>query len=340
MTKIQSLSELESVVGKQPKAVMMKSIDALDGHCERILRHSTFAILGYRERSGRARARVVGAQAGFAKMLDSNRLAFQAQIEDLAPEFGLSMMFHIPGVGETLRVNGRLDAEEDQIVLGVQEAFVHCAKAILRSDFWDARRREADPECRLAAVSQREAHDLLSTSPYLLLASWNAQGDADVSPKGDSSGFLRESDQGQLAVPDRPGNRRCDTFRNVIQEPRVALLAMVPGDFRVVELSGRGTLSRDPALLDRMKVQGKSPKIALLIEVQDLWVRTSEALRGADPWSAPPPELPDLVPMAQVLSEHIRKNKARGLSAKIMRAVASPKLVASSLRHDYKKRKY
>ncbi|MFY0533259.1 pyridoxamine 5'-phosphate oxidase family protein [Nannocystis pusilla] len=142
-------------------------------------------------------------------------------------------------------------------------------------------------------------------------------------------------------MPDRPGNRRTDTLHNVIEQPRVGLLALVPGDARVLEATGSATLTTEPSLLASMEVAGKTPKIGLLLEVHAARLTTSAAIAASGLWDrsrhAPRAALPD---MGRVFVEHVKRNKERGLAAAVIRKLASTRLMNAALAYDYDKNLY
>jgi PPOX class probable FMN-dependent enzyme len=108
----------------------------------------------------------------------------------------------------------------------------------------------------------------IAQSPFVLIASANADGEMDVSPKGDPAGFVKVLDEKTVAVPDRVGNRRLDTFRNVVQNPRVGLIFLVPGVTHTLRVSGTAIIVRDRALRESMEVKGKLPDHVLVVEVE------------------------------------------------------------------------
>lgn len=145
---------------------------------------------------------------------------------------------------------------------------------------------------------------------FVLVASWNAEGRADVSPKGDPAGFIEVIDDRTIAIPDRPGNGRIDTFLNVVERPSVGLLLLVPGILETCRISGRGTVTTDPDLLDRMVVQGKRPKLALVVEVDEVFVHCGKALRRGGLWDAEQRVERDTFPtMGQMLHDHARPDR-------------------------------
>ncbi len=183
----------------------------------------------------------------------------------------------VPGYGETLRINGRLRVSDDIATLDVEEALLHCAKAIMRSELWAAPGTPEPPGG--AAVPTVEA--FLADAPFVAMVSTDADGHTDVSPKGDPPGLIRQIDDTTIAIADRPGNRRTDTLHNLMDDPRIALLAMQPGSRHVAEIRGTARVCTDPALLASMRLRDRTPKAALVIDVET--PRASQRARLAPP---------------------------------------------------------
>jgi PPOX class probable FMN-dependent enzyme len=125
----------------------------------------------------------------------------------------------------------------------------------------------------------------IALSPFLTLGSSRPDGGADVSPKGDMPGFVRVLDANTIAIPDRPGNNRLDTATNVLENPNVGILFMIPGVDETLRVNGRARISTDPALLGRMEVEGKRPKSAMVIDVDEAFLHCAKAFRRSRLWS-------------------------------------------------------
>jgi uncharacterized protein len=124
----------------------------------------------------------------------------------------------------------------------------------------------------------------ITASPFVILASAGSDG-LDCSPKGDPAGFVRIIDAHTLAIPDRPGNNRIDTLRNLLQDPRVGLLFLVPGVGEMMRVNGRASISDDPALLASFCVDGKPPRTVIVIQVESVYFHCSKALVRSDLWN-------------------------------------------------------
>jgi PPOX class probable FMN-dependent enzyme len=121
-------------------------------------------------------------------------------------------------------------------------------------------------------------------SPFLCLATSAADGTCDVSPRGDPTGFVRVLDERTLLLPDRPGNKLADSFRNVIENPHVALLFFLPGISDTFRVNGRATIVDDPELLEPCTVEGKAPTLGLLIEIDEAFTHCPKAFLRAQLW--------------------------------------------------------
>lgn len=145
----------------------------------------------------------------------------------------------------------------------------------------------------------------IAASPFALLATSDAAGRCDVSPKGDAPGFVLVLDDTHLAVPDRPGNRRIDGMKNLLENPHVGLIFLIPGREETLRVNGKAWIVRDAELLARMEVKGKRPQLAIGVEVEECFLHCAKAFLRSKLWR--PGEWPDAsrVPsMAQMLLEH------------------------------------
>jgi uncharacterized protein len=124
----------------------------------------------------------------------------------------------------------------------------------------------------------------VALSPFVLLATSAPDGTCDVSPRGDPPGFVHVLDERTLLLPDRPGNNLADSLRNVLRNPHVGLLFLVPGVGDTLRVNGRATLVTDEGLLASCAVEGKVPKLGLRIEVDEVFTHCSKAFLRARLW--------------------------------------------------------
>jgi len=125
----------------------------------------------------------------------------------------------------------------------------------------------------------------IARSPFLVIASRDASGGIDVSPKGDPAGFVRVLDNSTLAVPDRPGNRRMDTFLNVLETGSVAMMFMVPGRGEVLRVAGTAQIVNDPDLLASMSQAGRDPALALVVSIGEVMFHCGKSVIRSGLWS-------------------------------------------------------
>jgi PPOX class probable FMN-dependent enzyme len=124
----------------------------------------------------------------------------------------------------------------------------------------------------------------IALSPFALISSADAAGNCDVSPRGDAPGFALVLDDRTLAIPERPGNRRADTLRNILQTGRVGLLFILPGVEETLRVNGRAQLVRDADILERLAARGKPPLLAIGVTVEECFLHCGKAIRRSGLW--------------------------------------------------------
>lgn len=133
-------------------------------------------------------------------------------------------------------------------------------------------------------VLDRFARDYIARSPFLCIATNGAGGRADVSPRGDQPGFVQVLDDHSLAIPDRPGNNRLDTMENIVINPNVGLIFMIPGFEDTLRINGKATITADPVILERATVDRKQPKVAIRVAVEEAFFHCAKAFRRSRLW--------------------------------------------------------
>lgn len=146
----------------------------------------------------------------------------------------------------------------------------------------------------------------IELSPFVCLATHSKLGASDVSPRGDAPGFVHVLDEKTLVIPDRPGNKRLDSVVNIIDQPGLALLFMIPGVLETLRVNGKGAISTDPELLRLFVVNGKLPALVIVVTVEETFGHCSKAFRRSKLWQAdyrPEGTVPSL---AQMMSGHLQ----------------------------------
>ncbi|HTJ37310.1 MAG TPA: pyridoxamine 5'-phosphate oxidase family protein [Dactylosporangium sp.] len=171
--------------------------------------------------------------------------------------------------------------------------------------------------------------DWLALSPFVLVGTSDAQGNCDVSPKGDPPGFTYVVDDSTIAVPERPGNRRADGFHNILANPHVGLIFLVPGRRETLRINGRARLLTDAPWFDELVVEGHRPVLALVVDIDTIFFHCQKAFMRSKLWkpeSWTPEQLPshaNLVKSVQDTPESVEQleeyyaeaNYSRGLYA-------------------------
>jgi PPOX class probable FMN-dependent enzyme len=148
----------------------------------------------------------------------------------------------------------------------------------------------------------RHSKAFIERSPFLLIASGDANGTLDVSPKGDPAGFVRVLDDTTLAIPDRLGNRRADTLLNILRNAYVGLLFLVPGKQETLRVNGRAVIVRDESVRLPMAVNGKLPDFAIVVSVEQVFMHCAKCVIRSHLWEPGKwPEQRDLASLAQAL---------------------------------------
>ncbi|MSP50297.1 MAG: pyridoxamine 5'-phosphate oxidase family protein [Alphaproteobacteria bacterium] len=124
----------------------------------------------------------------------------------------------------------------------------------------------------------------IEMAPFYCIATSNAEGHQDVTPRGDPPGSFKVLGPNLLALPDRPGNNRLDTLRNLVENPNVGLIFLIPGIGETVRVNGTARLSADPQLLASMAVEGKLPKAAIVVTVRQAFLHCAKAFHRAKLW--------------------------------------------------------
>ena len=131
----------------------------------------------------------------------------------------------------------------------------------------------------------RHCRQFIGLSPFVVLATAGADGRVDCSPRGDPPGFVEVLDDRTVLLPDRPGNNRVDSLGNVLENPQVGLLFMIPGVNETLRLNGRATLTTDPARLEPLSVKGRAPRSGLVVEVEEVFLHCTKALVRSHLWA-------------------------------------------------------
>lgn len=147
--------------------------------------------------------------------------------------------------------------------------------------------------------------DFIARSPFCVIASAGANGHIDLSPKGDPAGFVRVLDDRRLAIPDRPGNRRTDTFRNLLEDPRLGIIFIIPGKPETLRLSGEARIVRDEALRRSMAMSGRVPDFAVVVYIERAFMHCPKCMIRSKLWEPSAwPDASDLPTIGEAMIKH------------------------------------
>lgn len=158
-------------------------------------------------------------------------------------------------------------------------------------------------------ISYLDEHcrDFITKSPFLTISTADEFGSCDVSPRGDAAGFVYVLNEKQLIIPERPGNKRMDSMRNILSNPNIGLLFLIPGLGETLRINGKASVIHDEELLEKMAVNGKSPLLGISVDVEECFIHCAKAFKRSELWNpetwADKEELPK---GAKILAAHAK----------------------------------
>ena len=151
----------------------------------------------------------------------------------------------------------------------------------------------------------KHCKDFIEKSPFITIATSDLSGNFDVSPKGDPAGFVKILSDKVLAIPDRPGNRKADTLRNIIQNPHIGLIFLIPGIKETLRVNGEAKVVTDQKVLALLSCQGKQPSFAIIVDVKEVFMHCAKCIIRSNLWEHaddnPETSVP---PLAKILVDH------------------------------------
>jgi uncharacterized protein len=255
MQLIASEAELRKIVPEPSPKVRLKILDRLEKHSLHMIGVSSLSAL-----ASAAHVALFVARGAITAASDGQTFRIAdphgEHRRHWTPGTSIGGLFMVMGIQETMRVNGRVVASDSDVVVEVEEVFLQCPKAFVRSKLWEPTTWTGG-ECTV------------ETAPFALVATEGADGRGDVSPRGDPEGlFVRRLDERTLLLPDRTGNHLVDTLRNVLHRPHATLLFVRPGCADVLRIDAHTRITADAALLAPSAVKGKAPKLGIVLDIE------------------------------------------------------------------------
>lgn len=147
----------------------------------------------------------------------------------------------------------------------------------------------------------------IEKSPFITIATSDRSGNFDVSPKGDPAGFVKILNNKVLAIPDRPGNRKADTLRNIIQNPNIGLIFLIPGIKETLRVNGSAKIVTDSPVLELLSCQGKKPSLAIIVNVKEAFMHCAKCMIRSDLWrNVDDKKTRDVPSLARTLIDHAK----------------------------------
>jgi predicted pyridoxine 5'-phosphate oxidase superfamily flavin-nucleotide-binding protein len=321
---IVSEKQLRNIIPNYPKIMDKRICSELDHYCLELIELSTIAISGY---SASEHLMTVLSKQDIevtnSKMITiSNQAATVNQLGGFA-----SLYFLIPGVGHGLRVNGQVEYVGSQLIININTAYLHCARAAARSNIWNL--SSSLPQTEINGVLKKEItpRQFFETSPYLLMKTMNEKMETEISPRGDSERLAFLVDTHQVFLPERPGNKVAISLRNIMHNNAVELLMLIPGSNLIMRVYGTASVTIESGLLDLAIVGSKRPKIGILLSNCHFSIEESVILEKIQPWLRENQIEPSrLTKFSKALSAHMN---GEGLFGKV-----STPVIDAIVKHD------
>ena len=177
------------------------------------------------------------------------------------------------------------------------------SKEELRAHYGAAHDRAVKKELRFL---DPHARNFLARSPFVLIGSQDGDGNADVTPKGDRPGFVAVLDDVTIAIPDRPGNNRLDTFENIVANPAVGLLFLIPGMNETLRINGEGRITADAGLRAQLAVDGREPATVLVVKAKAVYMHCAKAFMRSELWKPESwPERSEMPTLGAIMRDQI-----------------------------------
>ncbi|MYL35043.1 pyridoxamine 5'-phosphate oxidase family protein [Pontibacillus yanchengensis] len=172
-------------------------------------------------------------------------------------------------------------------------------------------------------------YEFISLSPFLTISTCGADGSCDVSPRGDDPGFVHVVDDNHLVIPERPGNKRVDSIRNILENRNIGMLFIIPGVEETLRINGKATIIQDAAILEKMAAKGHVPTVGIGVKVEEVFIHCAKAFKRSQLWDP-----------STWLAQEDRPRPAKILAEHAKALQMNEQQVASSLHESYTKRLY
>lgn len=308
---VTNVEQLRSVIPNYPAVLDKRIKSRLDHHGLEFIQHARVAVLATPSCAKRPFQFIDVQSTGKFAVVNDVRLKLSDMHQALVGgTFEGSLYFLIPGINHGLRINGTLLIDDDlNSTFFIEQVYFHCGRAAMRSNLWQPEQKmNTRPDVQMLVA------DFLDHAAYFLIATANQHGRTQISPRGESPGSVRIINDGKtLFIPERPGNKVAISLRNILENPNVAICALIPGSSHVLSLTGKGYVCKDPALLAASTVGHHQPKLGIAVDLEYLTIRYHSELDALGLWNQEKmTDESDIMAFSKVLNEHMMGNGLKG----------------------------
>jgi uncharacterized protein len=338
-TIIDSENALRTIIKPYPKVMDKRIQTVLDNHCLEFIKHARIAAIGFNH--DLLGIQIISLTDTHLSIISPTQfkvtLANIAKLTNQDVAIPYSAYFLIPGVGHGLRVNGLAQVKSEpnsHVTLDIRAAYFQCSRASVRANLWgkvidqqliDKQDFTEKPSRILTEAGIR----FLSMSSYLLMFTKNKQCQTEISPRGDDGQIAIPLDDKTLIIAERPGNKVAISLRNIIEQPSLMLSFILPGCYKVLQITGEACITKDETLLKPLSIKSKAPKLGVLVTITEQKIMDIQGLREVNLWDDKHHmDSKSLTAFPKIMAEHM---SGRGLLGK-----ASTPIVNAIVNHDLK----
>ncbi len=338
-TIIDSENALRSIIKPYPKVMDKRIQTSLDNHCLEFIQHARIAAIGFNHDV--LGIQIISLTKSHLNIVNPTQLKItldnMATFANEDTTIAYSAYFLIPGVGHGLRVNGLAHIKSESnshLTLDISAAYFQCSRASVRANLWQ--KNLDQPLLNKQKFTENSSNTLteagirfLSMTSFLLMFTKNKQCQTEISPRGDDGQIAIPLDDKTLLIAERPGNKVAISLRNIINQPSLILSFILPGCYKVLQITGEACITKDEALLEPLSIKGKAPKLGILVTISEQKIMHIQGLRDVKLWDEHHHiDSKSLTAFPKIMAEHMN---GRGLLGK-----ASAPIVKAIVNHDLK----
>lgn len=285
--QLRTEKELRKVISSYPKILDKRIRADLDHHCLELINHSKMVVSAFNVESENIRV----LSSDDVEIVDSQTLNLHKRLELNLYGNGsyISLYFLVPGIGHGLRVNGFISPTYE---LKINNVYLHCARAAARAELWkiesysEIRSIEGPTDTKEPLIPEEiiSPKKFLTLSPFLFIKTMNKRGETEISPRGDMKSVALLIDEETLFIPERPGNKVAISLRNILDYNSIELVFFIPGNNWIMTAQGKANISQKTELLQRGIINGKRPKLGILIRQCQFDIQVLSGLEHDSPW--------------------------------------------------------